>query len=247
MASRGKGFSLVELIVVVAIMGVLLGLGLPAMSAYSRNIKLRAAAESFLAGLQQARGDAVRLNTRVEMILTNAAPIPDGGGLTSDYPVLEEASVNNLNAVIKSGLLAANNPTSHASSAADPSYNWLVRTMPTSGGTCDTNPGSDPAPALPDPVQQGKACWFLSARRGAEGAGSGSDSASPILIEGPASVSFSPLGGASAASTFNFSSPAGGSCAPSGPVRCLRVRVELGGRAKLCDPAATGPGDTRGC
>lgn len=241
MAARAAGFSLVELVVALAIMGVLLSLGLPAFSAYSRNIKVRAAAESFMSGLQLARGEAVRLNTSVELILTNAAPVADSGEL-SDYPLLAEQALSNTNVMLASGKFASNFPTAHASVGGDPSYNWLVRTLPTAGGACGANPGPDPI------VQQAKACWFLSGKRGAEGSGGSADAASPILIAGLAALSFNPLGSASTAANFDLSSPAGGDCVlEGGPVRCLRVHVDLGGRVKLCDQAATAPGDTRGC
>lgn len=239
MRLRGAGFSLIELVIAIAILGILLGLGLPTLVNYSRNIKVRTVAESFLAGIQLARGEAVRLNGNTELILTNAMPVADDGS-DSDYPALGEEAVDNLGATVATGRVAANQPTARASAAGSASYNWLVRTLPTGGGVCGANPGAG------TPAQQTKACWFLAGRRGSEGSGSGADSDAPVLMEGPGSIRFTPLGGASAASEFNFSSPAA-ACAPAGPIRCLRVRVELGGRAKLCDPAATGPGDTRGC
>lgn len=37
--------------------------------------------------------------------------------------------------------------------------------------------------------------------------------------------------------TLNVTNPAGGTCAPSGPVRCLRVVVRTGGQVRMCDPA----------
>mgnify|MGYP001264933263 CR=1 FL=1 len=238
MAFKAKGFSLIELLITIVIMGVILGLGLPALTTYTRNVKLRANAESFLAGLQMARGEAVRLNTPVELILTNDPPIPDIGA-DVDHPVLAEVVVDNLGNVVATGKSAANFPVAKASSSVDPSYNWLVRTLPTQGGACGANPAGA--------AQQAKACWFITGKRGAEGSGTDVDSASQILIEGPASVTFTALGGANAAADFNISNPGGGACAPGGPMRCLRVRLELGGRAKLCDPAATTAGDTRGC
>lgn len=236
MAVMGKGFSLVELVVAIAIMGVLMALGLPALTTYTRNVKLRAGAESFLAGLQMARGEAVRLNTPVELILTNSPPVTDDG-TDGNFPVLAEQSADNLGNLVATGKLAANFPVAKASTPADPSFNWLVRTLPRQGGACAANGAAE----------QAKACWFITGKRGAEGSGSDVDSASQILIEGPASVSFTALGGANAAVDFNISNPGGGLCAPGGPMRCLRVRLELGGRAKLCDPAATTAGDTRGC
>ena len=239
MTFPSKGFSLIELVVAIAIMGVLMSLGVPALTSYSRNIKLRAAAESFMSGLQLARGEAVRLNAGVELILTNSAPVADSGPAGDDYPALAEELLNNLGVSVATGRQAANNPVAHASAAGNPSYNWLVRTLPAGGGACGANSAAS----------QSLACWLITGKRGAEGAGgSGADSASPILIEGPASISFSALGGASSAADFDFSNPAGGACALlGGPMRCLRIKVELGGRVKLCDPAANAAGDTRGC
>ena len=238
MASWVKGFSLIELVVAIAIMTVLMSVGVPALITYSGNLKLRAAAESFLGGVQIARGEAIRLNSNVELILTNSAPVADSGPAGSDYPALEQEATDNLGVLVASGKQAANNPVAHASTAVDPSYNWLVRTLPLGGGACGANAAAT----------QVMACWLITGKSGAEGSGSSKDSASPILIVGPASVSFTPLGGSSGAFNFDFSSPSHGSCAAvGGPMRCLRVRVELGGRAKLCDPAATAAGDTRGC
>lgn len=73
---RGRGFSLVEMLVVVVIMGILLGLGLPSYRVYMANQKVLSTAEVFMAGLQMARGEAVKLNRRTEFLLTDDAPVP---------------------------------------------------------------------------------------------------------------------------------------------------------------------------
>jgi len=67
----GNGFSLIELVIGLAIVSMLLVMGLPAFTTYIQNTKLRTAAESFLAGVQSARGEAVRRNAQVQIILTN--------------------------------------------------------------------------------------------------------------------------------------------------------------------------------
>jgi type IV fimbrial biogenesis protein FimT len=72
---RQRGFSLIEMVVVVAIMGILLGLGLPSYRVYMANQKVQSVAEVFMAGVQMARGEAVKRNQRVEFILTNDDPI----------------------------------------------------------------------------------------------------------------------------------------------------------------------------
>jgi type IV fimbrial biogenesis protein FimT len=67
------GFSLIELMIGIALLALLMSLGLPAFSTYLQNAKLRSAAENFYVGVQKARSEAVRLNAQVEIVLTNDA------------------------------------------------------------------------------------------------------------------------------------------------------------------------------
>jgi type IV fimbrial biogenesis protein FimT len=80
MKRPGRGFSLIEMMITVTIIGVLLALGAPRFAEYLRNAKLRSAAEIFLTGVQLARSEAVRMNTPVEFLLTAADPIPGNEG-----------------------------------------------------------------------------------------------------------------------------------------------------------------------
>jgi type IV fimbrial biogenesis protein FimT len=68
------GFSLIELMIGIALLALLLMLGLPALGTYLQNAKLRSAAESFYSGVQMARAEAVRRNAQVEIVLTNDDP-----------------------------------------------------------------------------------------------------------------------------------------------------------------------------
>lgn len=90
--ARRDGFSLVELMIVIAIMAILLSLGIPVFATYFANLKVRTTAEGFLSGLQLARADAVRRNGGVEFLLTNDAPTE-----------LAAANANGINWVIRSG------------------------------------------------------------------------------------------------------------------------------------------------
>ena len=64
-----RGFSLIELIVGMAILGILMSIGIPAFSDWMRNARVRTTAESVLNGLQLARAEAVRRNTTVGLYL----------------------------------------------------------------------------------------------------------------------------------------------------------------------------------
>lgn len=75
MRAKHHGFSLIELVIAVGIIGVLLALALPSFSGYLRNVKLRSAAENFLTGIHLARSEALRMNTAVEFLMTTADPL----------------------------------------------------------------------------------------------------------------------------------------------------------------------------
>ena len=68
-SSREQGFTLVELLISVAVVGVLTLLALPSFNQWIANTKIRSTTESVLAGFQLARAEAVRLNRGVRMTL----------------------------------------------------------------------------------------------------------------------------------------------------------------------------------
>ncbi len=68
-----RGFTLVELMIGLVIMALLLMMGVPAFSTFIQNSKLRSTAETFHAGLQTARAEAVKRNAQVQLILTDDA------------------------------------------------------------------------------------------------------------------------------------------------------------------------------
>jgi len=62
------GFSLVELVVAVALIAILAVLGVPSYKEWIENTRIRSAAESIQNGLQMARAEAVRRNTKVHFV-----------------------------------------------------------------------------------------------------------------------------------------------------------------------------------
>jgi type IV fimbrial biogenesis protein FimT len=80
-----RGFSVLEVMVVVAIIGVLLSVGVPSFFTYTQNLQIRSAAEQVTAGLAIAKNEAIRRNANVQFALDtatawriNLAVDPDG-------------------------------------------------------------------------------------------------------------------------------------------------------------------------
>jgi type IV fimbrial biogenesis protein FimT len=74
---RQYGFSLIELMVAITLMGILAVLGAPSFSNWIQSSQVRTAAESISDGLQLARAEAVRRNTTTRFNLTSASGLVD--------------------------------------------------------------------------------------------------------------------------------------------------------------------------
>lgn len=67
--SSHQGFTLIELIVTIAIVAILVTIAVPNFRTFILNIQIRTATEALNNGLQLARGEAVRRNTNVKFVL----------------------------------------------------------------------------------------------------------------------------------------------------------------------------------
>lgn len=70
---RMRGFTLVELMVTVALFALLFALAYPSYTSFIQNAQIRTAAESVLNGLQLARAEAIRTNSNVQFNLLNTS------------------------------------------------------------------------------------------------------------------------------------------------------------------------------
>lgn len=68
---KSKGFTLIEIVVVIAILSIIAAIAVPSFRTMILNAEGRAAAESILNGLQHARTEAVTRNARVEFVVAN--------------------------------------------------------------------------------------------------------------------------------------------------------------------------------
>jgi type IV fimbrial biogenesis protein FimT len=73
-----RGFSLLELLITMALMGLLLALAAPAFGNWTRNAQVRTVADSLQNGVRLAQAEAVRRNRQVVFFLTNDAACTTG-------------------------------------------------------------------------------------------------------------------------------------------------------------------------
>jgi type IV fimbrial biogenesis protein FimT len=69
-----QGFSLIELMVTIAIFSLLLLAAMPSFSGWIANVRVRSVAEELVNGLRMAQSEAVRRNRPVAFVLTNNTP-----------------------------------------------------------------------------------------------------------------------------------------------------------------------------
>lgn len=63
-----QGFSLVELMTVIAISAILLGIGMPSFSLLMENQRMTSTANEFFAAINLTRSEAIRRGTRVDLV-----------------------------------------------------------------------------------------------------------------------------------------------------------------------------------
>jgi type IV fimbrial biogenesis protein FimT len=73
MIMKQKGFTIIELAVTMAVLALIMFSAVPSIGTWMDNTRIRNAADSMQSGLQLARSEAVRRNTRVSFWLVSAA------------------------------------------------------------------------------------------------------------------------------------------------------------------------------
>lgn len=96
------GFTIVEVLIAVAVIGVLAMMAMPTFGEWLQSQQLRAGAEAGLNGLQVARSEAIRRNLPVQIVFQEPntgwtvmeQPIPLGSGTVAQTRAHEEGSPN---------------------------------------------------------------------------------------------------------------------------------------------------------
>ena len=71
--NRCRGMTLIEMMIGLAVVGILLAGALPSYGVWMQNMQSRSAAESLLSAMQLGRAEAVRRNTDIQVALAGAA------------------------------------------------------------------------------------------------------------------------------------------------------------------------------
>lgn len=80
-----KGFTLVEVIIVVGVIGIMAAIAVPAIMSWMPNIRQKAAARELFADLQRAKMEAIKRNAPAVVVITPAASCAVTGGSYSMF------------------------------------------------------------------------------------------------------------------------------------------------------------------
>lgn len=89
--SKLLGFSLIEMMVAVAVLAIMMSLAMPSYQTWLQNTQIRNATESIQNGLQMARGEAVKRNTNVTFVLLGADATCSTSATCSSWEVRDVA------------------------------------------------------------------------------------------------------------------------------------------------------------
>ncbi|KGE04140.1 GspH/FimT family pseudopilin [Pseudohaliea rubra] len=99
MVNRSRGFTLVELMITIVVLGILIGLAAPAFRGFVAEQRIRAASMDLQMALTMARSEAVKRNARIELQRSNGTdwsggwrvPDPNDVTLLTYTPVVDVA------------------------------------------------------------------------------------------------------------------------------------------------------------
>jgi type IV fimbrial biogenesis protein FimT len=184
-AFRVRGFSLIELMVVVALIGILMALGVPAIGSWMADARLRATAESLTNQLRLAQSAAVTRNRVSMLVLTNATtpaynatPVANGTSwMVLVDPLGSEAWAAASSTDAGSMISSSSEARQHGVTVSGPSvvcFNSLgqqttnlTTALPTAGTVCAT-PGTDDTAAASSVQSASKITSYELTRTGAK-------------------------------------------------------------------------------
>ena len=225
--SSHQGYSLVEMIIVIGIIGLLMALAAPSYRAWTQNTKIRGTTEAILNGIQLTRAEAVRRNATLRFQLTSTLDntcVLGTAGSTASFStwIISRDDPTNPNSVCDTAPLAEDADLSNAAAPA------IIRVRPATEGSAGVK----------------VAAGLVNAVTG-------------VVVGGQPFISFNGLGriptgvlpgnlvicvGIDETATSTPVAIGVGNCATSPTERRMQVTVTPGGEIRMCDPMFTSTG-----
>jgi type IV fimbrial biogenesis protein FimT len=205
--SRHSGFSLIELMIGVTIVGILFIMGIPSFKSWIQNTQIRTATEAIQNGIEVARAEAVRRNTLVRFQFTS--------------------SVDNSCAITTasgSWVVSLDDPSGSCASAK------LNDAFPINDAA------NNPPPRIIQIRQGGEGSANTVVASQEVGAGAHIYNGS-ITFNGMGRVSTTSVTAGDGIQIDITNPVIGGNCVSAGgPMRCLRIAISSGGLIRSCNP-----------
>lgn len=128
-ATEQRGFTLIEVLVVVAIIAILLSVAAPNLVAFQRNSELRASASEFLAAVQAARVEAMKRGVDTYMVPASGGSWANGWIVFADTDLDQALNTATDTVVMQTGAIASKTAVvtglADASAFADGSSSYI--------------------------------------------------------------------------------------------------------------------------
>lgn len=206
---RQPGFSLIELVVVLAIAAILFATGMPAFQTMISSNRTKGVADSILAGLRTARSTAISRNSAVRFQLVSS---------------LAAGCVLNRNSLY--WLVTESDQVAHGNPAG--ACNLDPFTPPDQADPCNPLPANYPA-GNPDCTVDP---FIVKKSIGSPYLGTSVAADSAVITFGPLGQLLTNYDGSAKMTTVNISST-------NPDAKSWRITVKSSGAIKLCDPSAT--------
>jgi type IV fimbrial biogenesis protein FimT len=212
-----RGITLVEAMITIAILAIITSLGLPSFTHYLQSLAVRTTAESLLAAAQTTRGEAIRSNNTTVLQVVDSLDNACNTTALGRYWVVSHCAA-----------------AGHCGDAVNKQASF-----PENGCTGGTpiilaKGAFDTDERVQIGLNNSTLCYSSLGRINPTASNCPQGSIAPALVAG-------------GILSIDIIHQENNCIANSGPIRCLRLNIGMGGEPKLCDPSVSAVGDPRKC